>query len=235
MIDIAVCDDDVVALDMISSELKHQFERLGQNTNITCFHLGRELRKSFYSGMYFDVFFLDIDMCDIDGIELAKQLREHSRDSLIIFISNHDEYVFKSFIVSPFRFIRKSMFKTESAQLAEDIIKGSERETKNSIVINARGMSVKLSPNEIIYIECNDKILHIVTEFKSLNLEFTLSEIEKLLENYGFIKTHKSYLVNYRYIFSIEKADVVLDTGDRIPVSKHRLAEVKKEFRSLTI
>jgi len=235
MLDLAVCDDDIAVLNMISSELWRQFERLGQKTSITCYHLGRELWKGFCSGKRFDAMFLDINMQDIDGIELARRIRGRDREGLIVFISNREEFVFKSFVANPFRFIRKSTFKSESGQLAEDIVKECRREPESGIILNTRGSSVKLNPNEIIYIECNDKILHIVTETRNLNLEFKLNEIERLLDNHGFIKTHKSYLVNYRFIFSIEKADVVLDSGDRIPVSKHRIADVKKEFRSLTI
>jgi len=235
MLNLAVCDDEIAILEVISSELRRQFERLGQKTNITCYHLGRELWKTFCSGASFDVFFLDIDMKDIDGIELARRLRERDCNSIIVFISNRDEYVFKSFVVKPFRFVRKSELKNELMQLVDDIIRECTREPDHSIILNARGSSIKLNPFEIIYVECNNKILHIETETRSLELEFKLGEMEKILDNCGFIKTHKSYLVNYRYIFSIEKADVVLDSGDRIPVSKHRIAEVKKEFRSLTI
>jgi len=235
MLDLAVCDDEIAVLEVISSELRRQFERLGQKTKITCYHLGRELWKAFCSGECFDVFFLDIDMKDIDGIELARRLRERDCNSIIVFISNREEFVYKSFVAKPFRFVRKSELKNEIRQLVDDIIKESKRESDRNIVLNTRGTSVKLNPFEIIYVECNNKTLHIETESRTLHLEFRLSEMEKILSNCGFIKTHKSYLVNYRYIYSIEKSDVVLDSGNRIPVSKHRIADVKKEFRSLTI
>ena len=235
MLNLAVCDDEVTVLEVISSVLRRQFEKLGLKTNITCFHLGMELWKAFCSGTSFDVFFIDIDMKDIDGIALAKRLRERNCKAIIVFISGREEYVFKSFTVQPFRFVRKSEFKNEIMQLVEDIVKETKREADHNIVLDTRGSSVRLNPFEIIFVECNNKTLHIETEHKNLQLEFRLSEIEKMLEKYGFIKTHKSYLVNYRYIFSIEKTDIVLDTGGRVPISKHRITEVKKEFRSLTI
>ena len=62
-----------------------------------------------------------------------------------------------------------------------------------------------------------------------------MSDMEQKLIPYGFIRIHKSYLVNYRYIKNIQPACVVLDNKKQLPVSRYRLDDIKVEFRRLTL
>lgn len=58
---------------------------------------------------------------------------------------------------------------------------------------------------------------------QNISIPYTLSSLEKELLPYGFLRVHKGFLVNYRYIFTINRQDIQLDNGDHIPVSKHRV------------
>ena len=60
----------------------------------------------------------------------------------------------------------------------------------------------------------------------------SLSEFEKELAPFDFIRTHKSYLVNCKYIYAIEKGHIVLDDKTEIPLSRYRAGEVREKFRS---
>lgn len=135
MLQIAVCDDEAIILDMLSKRIKREFEKLGHAVTISNFQYGVELRRRIFSGVRFDVLFLDIDMKDINGIELSKHLRENHTQSLIIFISNREEYVFKSFSVSPFRFVRKMDFEEEITEIIKDTIKELNREETNLLML----------------------------------------------------------------------------------------------------
>ena len=58
--------------------------------------------------------------------------------------------------------------------------------------------------------------------------------LENELQNRGFIRTHKGYLVNYRYISYIANLSVTLTTGEVVPVSRDKNTEVKEHFIELT-
>ena len=66
-------------------------------------------------------------------------------------------------------------------------------------------------------------------------IRFKMSDMERQLHPYGFIRIHKSYLVNYRYIKNIQTTYVVLDSKKQLPVSRYRLDDIKVEFRRLTL
>ena len=58
----------------------------------------------------------------------------------------------------------------------------------------------------------------------------TLNEYEERLKDVGFIRVHKSYLVNFRFIESIGKTTVTLTDGSTLALSRNRVAETKKKL-----
>lgn len=232
MLYIAVCDDEEVILKFISKEIQLLFHKYNQDVLIEQFQNGKSLLDYILSGHHYDVLFLDVDMPSLSGIEIGKQLRLQADSCTIVFISNHDEFVFDSFRVNPFRYIRKSNFKNEIKDTIFDLNK-ELLVTNRLIKIHTQNNHVCLNPRNIIYIECNDKILKIVTNDKPIFMRYKLSDIQQELKEYGFIRIHKGYLVNFRYILSIEKNDVVLDSGEKLPISKYRVKDVINEFGRL--
>lgn len=78
-----------------------------------------------------------------------------------------------------------------------------------------------------------EKYCKVVTTKGVTALRQTLSLFESKLANQGFIKPHRSYLVNYRYISRIEKNQIVLESGIILPLSRNRVAETRAQFISL--
>ena len=91
--------------------------------------------------------------------------------------------------------------------------------------------------DDILYIQSIDKYVTIFLkdDQQSEALRFKMSDMEQKLIPYGFIRIHKSYLVNYRYIKNIQPTCVVLDNKKQLPVSRYRLDDIKIEFRRLTL
>lgn len=234
MLNIVVCDDNDVTLYYIAKRIKSESEKIDIPTHIKCYVSANDLLENLLFSSDPCVFFLDIDMPERDGIELAKDILKSSPRAIIVFISNMERYVFRSFEAKPFRFIRKSCFEDEISETFSSIALEINRTLPDSIVIETSKSNFYIEPSKIYYIECCNKTLNIFTENACIPITYKLSDMEKKLENYGFIRTHKGYLVNYNYIFSINRSDILLDNKKLIPVSKYRLEEVKQKFRRLT-
>ena len=120
MIRIAICDDEPIALQMLSEHIARALA--GQELSVSCFSSGSALRESLLSNHSFDVLFLDINMPDVNGIYLARHIRPLMGDALLIFVSSQDDAVFDSFAAEPFRFLRKSRLDAELPQLSRDLL-----------------------------------------------------------------------------------------------------------------
>ncbi len=88
--------------------------------------------------------------------------------------------------------------------------------------------------DDILYIEADLKKVHIWTSTGEITLVMSISEVERLLMHEGFIKTHRSYLVNCIHICSIHMDEIILDNEQKIPVSKYRIKCVKEQYLNWT-
>lgn len=161
-------------------------------------------------------------------------MRKAGVNTLIIFISNLEGHVFQSFVARPFRFIRKSEFAREIETVAEDVQKELAKDDEGLLFQNGKN-SIHLNPYRMMYVESKGKMLDIHYENKVIEFQYQISAMEKELEGYGFIRVHKGYLVNYRFIFRINKKDLTLDNQTVIPVSRLRMNEVRSQYRRWTI
>ncbi len=109
MLKIAVCDDDPIMLDFVSKNANTLLAQSGAGHTTVRFLSGTEFLKA-HKAAPFDVVFLDIDMPKISGFDVAEQIN-NINETLIIFVTSHDELVYSSIRFRPFRFIRKTFLK----------------------------------------------------------------------------------------------------------------------------
>jgi len=168
----------------------------------------------------------------IDGLTLASKIRSLDSDAVILFVSAKEEYVFDAIKVQPFRFIRKSHFQSDLSEALEEYLCQNKTEKDNHILtLEIQNEIYRFSVQDIIYIQAKDNYLDIVTNKNHVLIRYKISDMEKLLESYQFLRIHKSYLVNYRYIYTLQNKTVTLENGMTLPVSRYRLSEVQTKFK----
>lgn len=231
-ISIAICDDNKEILSILTAAIESEFSKYKCSFNIDSYSSVNELREKTEEKRYL-VFFLDIDMPEMDGITFAQHLREKDNDACIIYISNKEERVFDTFKVRPMDFIRKSCFHEEIASAVKDINQWIENIKKAHLVVETQGRLTSVLVYNILYVECISKTQNIVLGNTTITVKYTLSYLEDKLRGYGFLKPHKGFLVNYKFIERIEKNCVYMTNGERIPLSKYRHAEIKQSFLRL--
>ena len=164
-------------------------------------------------------------MHETNGIDLAVSLKAYEIKPYLIFVSTVESLVYQTFKVNPFWFIRKRFCESELPEVITALLADMRIHLLETITLNCAHSIYTLHPLSICYVECQNKILHIhyANPVQNISIPYTLSSLEKELLPYGFLRVHKGFLVNYRYIFTINRQDIQLDNGDHIPVSKHRV------------
>ena len=163
---VAICDDDSAARNIITSSLKGAFA--GQEIEVRSYSSARILAADL-SVHSFDLLLLDIDMPDLDGITFAEGLRQENAAVDIIYISNREDKVFQSLRTEPCGFIRKSRFLEDMNDVISRYL--SRRAARGdadiaSLVIQDRTCMRNLPLKQIIYVEGLRKIqlVHAVSE-----------------------------------------------------------------------
>ncbi len=228
----AICEDNPEMLSVLKKTLIDGFKSEEVEMAFDSFTDGMGLLNMINDNYHYDVIFMDIEMPGMDGIEVCRSVKQNNPAVLIVFISNKDELVFQTFEVQPFRFIRKSHLK----EVINSLIAALKSELQNrreeliSFTNASSGEAVSIDIHKISYIEAFGKKCAIHTDNNSISAFTTLANLEKQLGSYGFIQVHRSYLVNCGFIFHIGKNCVCLTNQEQIPLSRHRVEEVKARF-----
>ncbi len=236
MFQAAICEDEKDIAQYIEKTLAQEFNRHRIPIAFDVFDDGNKLYDMVADHYHYDVIFMDIEMPSIDGISICKKIRSINQDALVIFISNKEELVFSTFEVQPFRFIRKSHYDSLIESLVEALCDELSKRQSSLIQIEEPGSKdiFSFDVNQIMFIEAQGKNCNICTKTETSCIKIKLMELERLLENYDFLKPHRSYLVNCKYISIIKKSEIELTDHTMIPISRGNVDFIKKEFIQYT-
>ena len=220
MIQIAICDDDFQVCSVLEEYIKRWKE--GRILEAEIFNTGREFEEALKE-RYYDLIFLDIIMKDRSGIDLGKFIREElgNDTSMIVYMSAYgDEYALDLFQFQPFHFLKKPIRPEEFQKIlykACDKIEGSSGifEFKSSRTV------YRIPLKDIFYFEGDNRRVKIVTAghtyYSYSTIENMFSKIN--MEQAGFIRLHKSYVVNLRYVATFSVRMVTLFDGSEFTIS----------------
>lgn len=230
MIEILLCDDEENILHIIRDYLYDIREQLPEPIEITEYSNSQSvLSRLRCSEEKSDILITDIDMPSLSGMELARIIREEKLDVILIFMTAHAEYVYESFEYSPFRYIRKEYMKEELPLALKASCDVLVMNRDVSIVIKTLDGLMAIKINDIVFFELENRKCYIYTVQKK---EYT--SWKKIKELWGeikeksndFIKIHSGCVVNKRYVQSITKTDVILETGEKLPLSRRKRQEI---------
>lgn len=224
-LNIAICDDEESALDIICGSVKKVFASHNIEAEVDMYKSAEALWQTVQTGKY-KLVFLDINMPGLDGITLGKRISAMSSKPDIIFISSNSNRVFETFAIQPFGFVRKENFFADvSGVITRYVAKLQQSEEPYlQFELKQHGSYVSVNAAALEYVECfkNMQILHI-SESEDKTVYSRMAVLEELLASHDFIRIHKGYIVNCKFIKRFERNTVILTTGVELPVgrSKH--------------
>lgn len=227
-ISIAICDDQQVDIDYLYSILLKWSKEKNIKIDITSCKSSEEYLFKYEHSPIFDILLLDIQMKDIDGIQLAKEIRKSNKTVQIIFITGYEDYISNGYDVAALHYLLKPV---KPEKLFEVLDKAVAKLNKHEeyLLIRKNNDFIKTPLSLITYIEANAHKTIINTIDDKIESTTSISKIESQL-NSGFIKCHRSYIVNIKYIHKITKTDVILDNNYLIPLSRRQKTLVTQSF-----
>jgi len=188
-----------------------------------------DLVKQYNHNNNYDIIFLDVEMLELNGIEAAEEIRKKDSKVIIIFISSHPNYVFESFNVEPLHFLVKPISEAEFKNVFFRAV--SKYNTLNSVLsLKWQNERYQIKISQILYIEAYRRHITVYTENEYFEAVGKLSEMLKVLEPHGFIRTHQGFLVNMDFIKRFDISDVVLFNDKRIMLSVRKRTEALQKF-----
>ena len=177
----------------------------------------------------FDLIFLDIQMPKLDGIKTAKFLREQGNNAVLVFLTAVSIPSTETFKVAPFRYLVKPL---TQANLSEDLPEIFDEVIRRyqTLLIKCGERLHEIKISAILYLTINHKSVDIVTDSGRFTTKETMRELEQKLSPFGFVHSHKSYLINLNRVSALKRLSVTMESGEELPISQPKAVSFRKSF-----
>ena len=236
MLKIALLDDDKTALLISKGAIESFFQEKNIAISLDAFSNPLNFLAMAKEENY-RLVFLDIDMPELNGLEVGEQVKTINPQTDIIYLSQREDLVFDTLKLHPFGFIRKSKIIQDFASVLELFVStalNTNLENKK-ITFTTKTETVSADIDTIMYIEGNRNYqTFYLKDGSSFNARVLMGDLESKLNEHGFIRIHKGYLVNYLFIRQIGTNEVSLTNNKTLPMSNKRKDEIMEKYLSIT-
>jgi len=182
----------------------------------------------------YDLYLLDIFMeRSMNGIELARRLRESQEEAVICFISTSGDFYREAYDLYAIQYLLKPVQEEALNRLLDKVQKSIHRNVEKKLVYSWWGKNGVIPYGKILYISSRGHSLSIrCTDGSTQESTGKLSDLERQVCGDQFMRCHQSFLVNMYQVEQISGTDLLIG-GEWIPVSRRYYESVRKRYREI--
>lgn len=227
---VAICDDE--------KALTLQVEQLagcwGGERNRPCsvctFVSGEELLFESAGSYPFDLILLDIDLGGgkLSGLDLARKIRETDQRVALAFLTNYPGHVFEGYEVAALRYLMKPVTAENLFPLLDLALDRIGRVSRY-LVLEVDGEQRRVEEDSIVYLEARGHTVLVETVTEPIIVKAAFSTLTRQL-GADFAPTHRSFLVNLRYVERVGRTECALEGKRSVPVSRGAWGKLNQAF-----
>ncbi len=233
MLKAIIVDDEAPA----RSELKYLLDELGTVDVVAEAASVREAIEKLKEYQC-EVMFLDINMPEANGLQLANALQHLRFPPAVVFVTAYSEFALDAFKVNAIDYLVKPV---ESDRLAhavarvkENVALHAQAQHSERIPVEKGGKKILIAIDKIRFVMARDDYAYLQTDTDRYFSTVSLAQLEKRLDGHGFFRVHRGYLVNLAMVEEVEPVAggtlllTLNGVDDKIPVSRRRVSTLKK-------
>ena len=229
-LNIIICDDTREDRDALCSFVKSFFDDINCPANIVVYENGEVFLRDFETQRLDNaIAFLDIYMPGINGVDIAKKIRKTNRDMVIVFTTTSTDHGLDGYAVRALQYLVKPVSYTMVEDVLDECIKLFAESLRHIEIMSDR-LTLRVLLKDIFYIESFKNICQLHTPTGVLKCYRSLDELEQHIGDGTFLRTHRSFIVNMRYINDVMENDFLLTNGERVPIRRNNKLSVKQTY-----
>ncbi len=226
---ICICDDSSEERAFINALVREWSQQSGTDVSVCEFPTAEAFLFE-YEDLVPDLVLLDIEMPGMNGVALAKRLRERNKLIQIIFITGFSEYIAEGYEVAALHYLLKPVSPGKLFSTLDRALEKQETDGRK-IVFETSAETVQLLLYEIRYIEVIKNYITVYAE-GSYTVKRTLKEIERELDE-RFLRVGRSYIVNLHYVSRVTRSEIFLRGGESVPLPRGAYETVNRAIINL--
>ena len=238
MFRLCICDDEPISNEcvvLLAEQLRREHPELGMR--ISSFSSPYDLLDELEQQGSFDLYLLDIVMPHMTGIELARHIRARGESAEIVFLTASREYALDAFSVKASDYLLKPVEKESFDSVVLAAAKAVSPDSKPSLIVKTRSGLHRIPLRELVLVESqNHTRLCTLADGSSLVTTDTLSSmLERLKNDERFFSPHRAYIVNLEHVASMTAAELTMNGGFRVPVSRKLAPALRDAYTKFSI
>ena len=231
---IVICEDEQVYRMAIDQAVRRWQASTGHmDVEMRYFASSEDFADQWKTLSEIDLLFVDIQFPgEMNGVELARKIRETNQDMTIVFCTNYGEYVYEGYKVNALRYLKKPVSDEDIFFCCSYVYNRLAIRGDEALTVFSGGKRVVLRHAEIRSIEAHGHNLyfHSAVEEDPVRVRAKLTDIQSRLPAELFVLCHRSYIVNVMYIRTLTRTECHLSNGKTIPISRTYVDDVNQAF-----
>lgn len=232
---IAVVEDEMNQYEYVKKRLTEWSEQSGESITVTHVTCAEEYLISYNQPDTFDVLFLDVYMKQMNGMELAKEIRKYDREVQMVFLTGVSDYVFEGYEIGAVRYLLKPVEQGKLAETMAVCLEKMKQRSDDYISFKYQGETLRLLRSDICYVEVFGHYLRMVTKSAVYEWKDSLQSMRSKLDSDRFAEANRSTIVNLEYVNKITREECFLEDGTCIHVSKGAYKGLNEAFMRLYV
>ncbi len=224
---IAIVDDENTVRQMLDDYVQRFAEESGITMETSQFSSGDAFMEDYK--MVYDIVIFDIEMPGTNGMDTARRLREIDKNITIIFVTNMAQYAVNGYEVDAVDYILKPVNYYDFSMKFHRTVAKAAQQKEHIITIDTPDGLRRLKISAIKYVEVLGHYLYFHTVKNVYKIRGSMQEISDQLEKYFFVRIHRSFIVNIRYVDKILSKEVTI-AGETFLVGRAYKDQLKQEY-----
>lgn len=227
---IAVVEDITEQYEYVHKLLTVWAEQSGERITVTHVTCAEEYLISYNQPDTFDILFLDVYMKQMNGMELAKEIRKYDREVQMVFLTGVSDYVFEGYEIGAVRYLLKPVQQEKLIETMAVCLEKLKQKSDDYISFKYQGEILRLLRSDIYYVEVYGHYLRMVTKTDTYEWKDSLQSMRSKLDTRRFVEANRSTIVNMEYVSKITREECLLEDGTGIHVSKGAYKGLNEAF-----
>ena len=231
MLKIAICDDNARDRERIAENLRiYADAHRERGVEAAAYASAFEMLDAFGKTGYPDIALLDVCMPGMLGTELARDILRCSGKTDIIFLTTSPDYAVDAFSLHAADYIQKPYTQEKFDASLDRVI--AMRQERTWLLLPCEGELHRIALEDVLYIETDDKRrIFSLASGERLTARLTAAQLQDCLSGKrGMVMCGASYVVNLGHVRCFSGTDLVMDTGERIPVPRRLRAQIRQAY-----
>ena len=230
---IAYCEDETAQADMVCAMIEKWAEERHKTAQVVLFESAEEFL--FKNEVYpYDAVFLDIALKQMNGVELARTIRNIDQKIPIAFLTADREFALEGYEVCAIRYLLKPITAEKLWELLDGLLADMEERTEDAacITVEEKGVIRRVDEDRLCYLDVLGHYTQLhLSDASVIRVKESLGTVlARIHRKELFVKCHRSYAVNLSYIEKISRAECTLTDGEILPVSRNSYQELNVRF-----